>query len=177
MAQDAVSTLELWWSHPSYTPEDDATVNPAVSSAAIGDAFKMDSSVAGIDELVVGPYQVSDTISERTGQGITERQRRSNKLNDVADVTVSFVNDFGKANGPADFFKHVYDDTQKRPLKLEWHYNPSGGEVGATYTAATNKDEAQFLVEMSGRPIEVGAVVMGNVTLKYYGGGRVETRA
>ena len=154
MAQRTVSAISLYWSHPGYTP----------NGGAAGDLFRMDSSRDGIDELTVGGYQLSDAISERTGVSVMERQRRSNKLNDLADVPVSFVNDFATVDGPARFFKSVYDDADKRPCKLEWRY------------ANDEKDEADFLVEMNGRPIEVGSVVMGNITLKYYGSGRNETR-
>ena len=154
MANRAVSEVALWWSHAGYDS----------GSAALGAAFRMDSSVSGIDEMTVSGYSVTDTVNEHTGISAGERQRRSAKLNDVADVTVSYVNDFAKADGPAKFFKAVFDDANKRPLTLEWRY-----ETGQT-------DKAQFLVESVGRPIEVGTLVMGNVTLKYYGAGRVETR-
>ena len=126
-----VSDLQLWWSHPNYTPTNRNRVRNRLtelgSGAAVppGSVFRMDSSYSEIDDLTL-PSFIGEVfrIKEHMGIGQNRPRRTFVNVRDVKEGSGTFTCNFGVADTPEQFFKAVRDDPgangdgQKRPLTL-----------------------------------------------------------
>ncbi len=139
MAVVNVSDLELWWSHPNYTPSArHAVVKTAAPTA--GSLFRMDSSRSDIDEMTLsdGMTQVFST-KEYLGVGQERKRRAYVNVADLNELSINYVANLGQADTPELFFKAVADDPGpnnngvKRPCNLQI-------VMGKSTTYATSSD-------------------------------------
>ena len=172
MSHVAASAIALAWAAPKYVPlKEFITTQP--DPVLAGAFFRMDRTVAGITELVVGPYAIDPTMVELNGPGKTVAEFFDAGHDTVQDVTVSWMFDKDLAadkDTPDKFFQSVrgQSDQADRIITLRWVY-----EIDSTTGAPAKYDEAKLVMGPRSRQIERGNMVLGNVTLRS-GGGRAD---
>ena len=148
-----VSDLQLWWSHPNYTPHFNDRVRNlttkltagGTAGASAGAVFQMDSSFPDIDDFTL-PSFIGEVfrIKEHMGIGQNRPRRTFVNVRDVKEASGTFTCNFGANDTPEQFFKAVRDDPgadgdgQKRPLKLYGVINPNLAYEDTTGTAAVD---------------------------------------
>ncbi len=124
MAVVNVSDVELWWSHPNYTPSRKYAIRKDVAPSA-GDRFRMDSSRPDIDEMTLsdGMTQVLST-KEYLGVGQSRKRRGYVNVADLNELSIQYIANLGTDDTPELFFKAVVDDPGpgnngvKRPCRV-----------------------------------------------------------
>lgn len=139
-----VSDVQLWWSHPNYTPVQRDRVRNLAAVLAAGDSipagsiFRMDSGYPDIDDLTL-PSLVGETFRIKEHMGIGQDRVRRTDVNvaDVKEASGTFTCNYGVDDTPEQFFRAVKEDPglnldgRKRPMTLYAVINPIEGFVNA----------------------------------------------
>lgn len=105
--------VELWWSHPNYTPPLARVRHKtaAITAASPGDIFRMDSSFPEIDDLTLGSLAGRMLgIKEHMGIGQVTKRRSFVNTQDVKEAAGGFTINIGDPGGPDEYFTAVIED-------------------------------------------------------------------
>ena len=122
--------LQLWWSHPLYTPRTVSRIRGKAAEVAAGggspgDIFRMDAGFPDIDDLSI-PSFIGQMFRTKEHMGVGQDRVRRSYVNvaDVKEASGTFTCNFGVHDTPEQFFSHVQADPgsggdgRKRPMRL-----------------------------------------------------------